>query len=81
MGSDNKRFVMQLSTQQQDAIKGSNSLRSNRSQSTLSGRLGEWVLVGGSRTRETHKDLSINSKASRVSRGQQALYLRVTESD
>lgn len=81
LSSDNKRFVMQLSTQQQNAIKGSKSLRSNRSQSTLSGRLGEWVLVGGSRTRESHKDLSINSKTSRTNRGQQALYLRVTESD
>jgi len=79
LSSDDKRFVMQLSTQQQDAINNSKSLQATRTQSTLSGRLGEWTAIGGTNSNKKLDTRTLRSKTAHSSQRQHTLYLRVTE--
>jgi len=79
LSSDDKRFVMQLSTQQQDAIDNTKSLQTTHTQSTLSGRLGEWTAIGGTNSNKKLDTSTLRSKNTHSTQRQHTFYLRVTE--
>jgi len=79
LSSNDERFVMQLSAQQQDTKNNSKTLQVDRAQSTLSGRLGEWTAVGSNHITKKNNNRTLNTKTSHSSDRQQILYLRVSE--
>lgn len=79
LASGAEHFTIQMSAQKQTPKKHSNEIANSRYQSTLSGRLGEWIPIGSSERDSNTEHRTITSSSSTSSKQTEPLSIKVTQ--